>query len=87
MSGKLNIRPIFEESEYRRPSDMVGTGSHPSAPYLQKLNLEQRRAVEHGRSALAEAGPLLIIAGAGTGKTNTLANRVAHLIVNGAELI
>ncbi|TGS35934.1 UvrD-helicase domain-containing protein, partial [Mesorhizobium sp. M8A.F.Ca.ET.182.01.1.1] len=29
--------------------------------------------------------PLLIIAGAGSGKTNTLAHRVAHLIVNGAD--
>ena len=34
---------------------------------------------------LPSAGPLLIIAGAGSGKTNTLAHRVAHLIVNGAD--
>src|SRR5215831_18083912 len=34
-------------------------------------------AVEHG---IAEPSPLLIIAGAGTGQTNTLAHRVAHLI-------
>src|SRR5689334_22124510 len=53
--------------------------------YLDKLNAEQRRAVEYG----VEAGdatprvPLLVVAGAGTGKTNTLAHRVAHLIVNG----
>ena len=53
--------------------------------YLEKLNPRQRRAVEHGGSALAEAGPLLIIAGAGSGKTNTLAHRVAHIIVNGAD--
>ena len=53
--------------------------------YLEKLNPQQRRAVEHGGSALAEAGPLLIIAGAGSGKTNTLAHRVAHLIVSGAD--
>ena len=53
--------------------------------YLDQLNPQQRRAVEHGGSALAEAGPLLIIAGAGSGKTNTLAHRVAHLIVNGAD--
>ena len=32
------------------------------------------------------AGPLLIIAGAGSGKTNTLAHRVAHLIVNGVPI-
>src|SRR5215470_7122311 len=48
--------------------------------YLARLNPEQRHAVEHGDSL-----PLLIIAGAGTGKTNTLAHRVAHLIVLGAD--
>ena len=55
--------------------------------YLEKLNEQQRKAVEHG-VGLADgntAGPLLIIAGAGSGKTNTLAHRVAHLIVNGAD--
>ena len=55
------------------------------AAYLARLNAEQRRAVEHGGRALAEAAPLLIIAGAGSGKTNTLAHRVAHLIVGGAD--
>src|SRR3989442_340040 len=57
------------------------------ARYLETLNDEQRRPVEHGvvgRGANI-AGPLLVIAGAGTGKTNTLAHRVAHLIVNGAD--
>jgi DNA helicase-2/ATP-dependent DNA helicase PcrA len=54
--------------------------------YLEKLNPQQRRAVEHGGlAALAEAGPLLIIAGAGSGKTNTLAHRVAHLVVSGVD--
>jgi DNA helicase II / ATP-dependent DNA helicase PcrA len=53
--------------------------------YLDKLNPQQRRAVEHGGAVPAEAGPLLIIAGAGSGKTNTLAHRVAHLIVSGAD--
>jgi len=63
------------------------SGSPPTMTisYLDKLNPQQRRAVEHGGSALAEAGPLLIIAGAGSGKTNTLAHRVAHLIVDGAD--
>ncbi|KQY15709.1 ATP-dependent helicase [Rhizobium sp. Root482] len=58
-----------------------------SLAYLEKLNDQQRLAVEHG-VALSEGqsgGPLLIIAGAGSGKTNTLAHRVAHLIVNGAD--
>src|SRR6202012_4143728 len=53
---------------------------------LDTLNPEQRRAVEHGVSADQHIGaPLLVIAGAGSGKTNTLAHRVAHLIVNGAD--
>jgi DNA helicase-2/ATP-dependent DNA helicase PcrA len=46
--------------------------------FLSSLNPEQRRAVEHGAT---NPLPLLIIAGAGSGKTNTLAHRVAHLIV------
>ena len=56
-----------------------------TAPYLAKLNADQRRAVEHGADSLDETPPLLIIAGAGSGKTNTLAHRVAHLIVSGAD--
>src|SRR6195256_4008124 len=58
-----------------------------SVAYLEKLNPEQRRAVEHGvrEKACAPGAPLLIIAGAGSGKTNTLAHRVAHLIVNGGD--
>ena len=57
------------------------------AAHLEKLNDRQRSAVEHG-VGLPDGkvgGPLLIIAGAGSGKTNTLAHRVAHLIVNGAD--
>jgi DNA helicase-2/ATP-dependent DNA helicase PcrA len=54
--------------------------------YLDTLNPEQRSAVEHGVSAEGHIGaPLLVIAGAGSGKTNTLAHRVAHLIVRGAD--
>src|SRR5262245_6022390 len=55
--------------------------------YLADLNQEQRRAVKHGvndGSAL-DAAPLLVIAGAGSGKTKTLAHRVAHLVVNGID--
>jgi DNA helicase-2/ATP-dependent DNA helicase PcrA len=54
--------------------------------YLDGLNAEQRHAVEHGVRPNSTVGPpLLIIAGAGSGKTNTLAHRVAHLIVNGVD--
>ncbi len=54
-----------------------------AAPFAT-LNDAQRRAVEHG-GAGPDAPPLLIIAGAGSGKTNTLAHRVAYLIAGGAD--
>jgi DNA helicase-2/ATP-dependent DNA helicase PcrA len=54
--------------------------------YLAELNSAQRAAVIHGQSGGPDASPpLLIIAGAGSGKTNTLAHRVAHLIARGAD--
>ena len=55
--------------------------------YLDGLNPEQRRAVGHGVGEVNRqaTSPLLIIAGAGSGKTSTLAHRVAHLIVSGAD--
>src|SRR5437763_5969777 len=58
-----------------------------SAAYLESLNREQRRAVQYGVSekSAAPSMPLLVIAGACSGKTNTLAHRVAHLIANGAD--
>jgi DNA helicase-2/ATP-dependent DNA helicase PcrA len=56
-----------------------------AASYLESLNPEQRRAVEHGAAGPGPFAPLLVIAGAGSGKTNTLAHRVAHLMVNGAD--
>jgi DNA helicase-2/ATP-dependent DNA helicase PcrA len=56
------------------------------AAWLDSLNIAQRAAATYGspddRGAWS-AGPLLVIAGAGTGKTNTLAHRVAHLILKG----
>lgn len=47
--------------------------------WIEELNPEQRAAVTHG------TGPLLIVAGAGSGKTRTLAYRVAWLIANGTD--
>ncbi|MGH8708794.1 MAG: ATP-dependent helicase [Burkholderiales bacterium] len=49
-----------------------------AAQAFQKLNPRQREAAQ------APSRPLLIIAGAGTGKTSTLAHRVAHLVLEGA---
>jgi DNA helicase-2/ATP-dependent DNA helicase PcrA len=57
--------------------------------HLEKLNGPQRKAVTHGEplpdNKGVKSGPLLIVAGAGTGKTDTLAHRVAHLVINGVD--
>src|ERR1700747_1683982 len=56
--------------------------------HLERLNAPQRKAVTHGEPLPDKgyrSGPLLIVAGAGTGKTDTLAPRVAHLVINGVD--
>jgi DNA helicase II / ATP-dependent DNA helicase PcrA len=57
------------------------------AATLEGLNEAQRRAVTYGRARPGrdglEAGALLVVAGAGTGKTMTLAHRVGHLALSG----
>ncbi|HMD29395.1 MAG TPA: ATP-dependent helicase [Steroidobacteraceae bacterium] len=55
---------------------------------FDSLNPQQRRAATFGTPVPDKgvtAGPLLILAGAGTGKTNTLAHRTAHLVLNGVD--
>ncbi len=59
-----------------------------TSSYLEKLNGPQRKAVSYGEALPQKglkSGPLLIVAGAGTGKTDTLAHRVAHLAIHGVD--
>ncbi len=60
----------------------------PTSSHLERLNGPQRKAVTYGEPLPEKgfkAGPLLIVAGAGTGKTDTLAHRVAHLVIHGVD--
>lgn len=82
--------PVVLKMHDRAVSSMstavLSGSSQAHAPYLDKLNDAQRAAVEYGvGEGASPGGPLLVIAGAGSGKTNTLAHRVAHLLVKGAD--
>jgi len=76
---RVQARNLITTSPCIRQTNPYYSARVMDAPVFDGLNQKQLEAARFG------SGPLLIIAGAGTGKTNTLAHRVAHLVLQGAK--